>query len=131
MNTIIQSQKEVLLGLPEHQRKGYLLRIAAIDGVGDYGLFYITAQTPDGHERKVVVTTPFLDKKMKKLKNSKLFRIGAPVITKPAEGLITQKRVAGNMGRYTVMGNYKNTYTDLCAVLTEAEEAEWTDIGLF
>jgi hypothetical protein len=52
------------------------------------------------------------------------------VITKPAEGLITEKLVAGNMGGYTIMGKYKKTYTDLCAVFTEADEAEWVSEGL-
>jgi hypothetical protein len=111
--------------LSEERRKFAPPRIAAIDGIGERGQFYITAEQPSGSKIKVVVTAPFLDKKLKKLQNSKLFRIGAPILWKQSEGVIKQV----NTSRTMVAQNA--VYYDLKAVFSEAEEAEWIAMGLF
>jgi hypothetical protein len=126
METKIQSEKEWRMTLDEERRKTVPTRITAIDGLGDKGQFYITAETPSGGNIKVVVTSSFLDKKLKKLRDTKLFRIGAPIIWKASEGVLAKKRVFKTDPCY---GNA--TYMDLEAVFTEAEEAEWISLGLF
>ena len=126
MDKIIQSEKDMRLTFPEERRKVSLFRIAAVDGIGERGQFYITAEQPSGSKFKVVVTASFLDKKLKKLQNSKLFRIGAPILWKHAEGVISAKRVCKSDPL-----DLKMSYLDLTAVFTEAQEAEWIAMGLF
>jgi hypothetical protein len=125
MDKTIQSEKEWRMTLSEERRKFAPPRIAAIDGIGERGQFYITAEQPSGSKFKVVVTASFLDKKLKKLQNSKLFRIGAPILWKQSEGVIKQ----ANTSRTMVAQNA--VYYDLKAVFSEAEEAEWIAMGLF
>ena len=131
--SVIKTRKEWQLTLAEGRRKIPYGRILSVDGADKTGQFCITTVHDTGRKEQVVVTSSFLKDagtKKAKLLFPKLFRIGAPVITKPAEGLISQRSVAGNMGGVTVMGMYKTVYTDLCAVLTEADEAEWASEGL-
>jgi hypothetical protein len=126
MDNKIQSEKEWRMTLTDERRKTAPTRITSIDGLGDKGQFYITAETPSGSKIKVVVTSSFLDKKLKKLRDTKLFRIGAPIFWKHTEGVLAKKRVYKSDPRY---GN--ETYMDLEAVFTEDEESEWISLGLF
>ena len=127
MDKIIQSEKDMRLTFPEERRKVSLFRIAAIDGIGERGQFYITAQMPNGHKIKIVVTSSFLDKKMKKLKDSKLLSIGAPILWKHAEGKIPSNVRLCKSDPLKAM----SSYLDLTAVFTEDQEAEWIENGLF
>ena len=123
----IQQEREWRLSLPPEQRKTHLSRIASVDGVGERGQFYITAENAKGGAKhKMVVTASFLDKNGKKLSGygKTLIRVGAPVIWKWSEGHI----MANNATR--TMKATLEKYMDVTAVFTPAQEAEWISEGL-
>lgn len=115
------------MSLSEEQRKEPLARIASVDGLGERGQFYITADLPLGGKLQIVVTASFLDKAGKKLsaESKSLFRIGAPILWKHAEGKLTEAKTGFKTARAS-----KASYMDLTAVFTPAQEAEWQAEGL-
>ena len=125
---VVEEQKQWRMLLSPEQRKQNFERIVSIDGIGDRGQFYITAQKPGGTNTfKMVVTASFLDKSGKKLSpyGKSLFRVGAPLIWKWSKGNITDPKTATK-----TMAAVKATYMDVTGVLTAEQEAEWIKEGL-
>jgi hypothetical protein len=124
----IQNAREWRLSLSSSEdRKISLARIASVDGVGDRGQFYITAQMPSpGGKVKMVVTASFLDKNGKKLSayGKTLFREGAGILWKWSEGTIAAKRDL----KTVTPGMQK--YMDVTAVFTQTQEEAWQAEGL-
>jgi len=122
----INTERAWRLTLDADRRKTSLARIASVDGVGEMGQFYITAQMPGGSSHKMVVTGAFLDKKGAKLAQTSkaLFRVGAPLLWRQTAGVQLKSTTS------KTMRDQPASYWDVTAVFTPAQEAEWIAEGL-